>query len=147
MNPSSTWAGSLPLSEMKLVAIYLLLVGIPLAGLAAILHAGRALHAPPAIGGEWRVEGAAADSVASLAISQSGEHVEVSLGAARLRGRLAGDSVVAERRGSAAPCARQLHARIDTAARPMRMIAELRPDAPGCAPSRFAAVHPAGGGR
>ena len=134
---------------MKLIAIYLLLVGIPLAGLAAILHVGRGLHAPPAITGQWRMEGAAAagDSLAPIAISQSGEHVEVVLAGAELRGRLSGDSIVAERRGPAAPCARLLHARIDTAARPMRMIAELRPDAPGCGPARFAAVHAAAGGR
>jgi len=138
---------------MKLVALYLMLVGVPLAGLAAILHAGRALRAPAAIGGAWRVESlvlAAGDTLESIALTQSGEHVEVELGAASLRGRFVGDSLVAARRGSppvapgtecAGAAVAGLRARVDSAATPMRLWGTLQPAAPGCAPVPFAAVH------
>jgi hypothetical protein len=137
---------------MKLVAVYLVLVGVPFAGLAAILHAGNALHAPAAIAGEWRVEGAGDDSLTSLTLSQSGEHVDVAIGARSLRGRFAGDSVVAERRGSSASpsgCSRasaaRLSVRIDTAARPMRLWGAVTAAAPGCGEIPIAATHVDGG--
>lgn len=42
--------------KTKLVAAYLLLVGVPVLGLLGILQAGRAIRAPLSIGGEWTLE-------------------------------------------------------------------------------------------
>jgi hypothetical protein len=145
---------------LKSLAIYVALVGLPLAGLAAILRAGGSLHAPPPIGGQWRIESApmaegTGQATPTLAISQSGEHVEVSLGSLVLRGRFAGDSLAAERRASrpSAPgaCFREggvrLAAHVDTAAHPARMAGVL--EAPGCARVALRAVRmpAAAGGR
>jgi hypothetical protein len=38
------------------VAVYLLLVGVPVLGLLGILEAGRSIAAPLSIGGEWALE-------------------------------------------------------------------------------------------
>ncbi|HET7461361.1 MAG TPA: hypothetical protein VFJ82_08925 [Longimicrobium sp.] len=144
---------------MKNVAVYFLLVGVPAAGLAAILRAGNRLHAPPHLAGEWRVEGMAlaldaGDTVSAFSVVQSGEHVEVVVGPRALRGRFAGDSLTAARGAvrmdAAGPCvagAVRLDVRVDTAARPMRMWGTWRADEPGCAPVRFAATQAAREGR
>ncbi|HET7228977.1 MAG TPA: hypothetical protein VFJ16_03210 [Longimicrobium sp.] len=143
---------------MKFIAVYVLLVGVPVAGIAAILRAGNHLHAPPHLAGEWRVEGTpfalGGDTVHALAVSQSGEHLEVGVGARTVRGRFAGDSLVAAqgavRAGAAGPCVTgpvRLDARLDTASRPMRMWGTWRANAAGCQPVRFAATQPVGGGR
>src|SRR5690242_17688758 len=125
--------GDLHRSLMKSIALYLLLVGIPAAGLAGILRAGNQLRAPAHLSGEWRVEGMplaldADDTVGAIAISQSGEHVEVVVGPRTLRGRFAGDSLGARRpamrMAAAGPCVSgdvRLDVRVDTAARPMRL--------------------------
>lgn len=129
-------------SVLKSLAIYLFLVGVPVVGLAAILRAGVRLHAPPAIAGEWRVEGTEPGSARTLVISQSGQHVEVEIASYSLRGLFSGDTLTAERRISRlispGSCFRatdvRLRARIDTAARPMRLRGVLQANAPGCAP-------------
>jgi len=144
---------------MKYVAVYLLLVGVPAAGLAASLRAGNRLHAPPHLSGEWRVEGMPlaldeGDTAGALSISQSGEHVEVVVGPRTLRGRFAGDSVAASRgamrmdeKGPCVSGAVRLDVRVDTAARPMRLWGTWRADEAGCEPVRFAATQAADGGR
>jgi hypothetical protein len=142
---------------MRSLAVYLALVGIPLLGLAAILRAGARLHAPPSIAGEWRVLGgpfAIDPATRVLTISQSGEHVDVALGTLSLRGRFTGDSLDAERRGmndgSFGPCPPhlRLRARIDTAARPRRLVGVVGGQAAGCPRLGIDAVRaapPAGG--
>lgn len=125
----------------KSLAVYVALVGLPLAGLVAILRGGAGLQAPPPIAGEWRIQGGPlaidADSRV-LTVSQSGEHVDVALGSLSLRGRFTGDSLNAERRGmndgSFGPCPPhvRLRARIDTAARPRRMVGLVGGRAAGC---------------
>jgi hypothetical protein len=144
---------------MKSFPVYLCLVGVPLAGLAMILRAGDGLTAPPPIAGAWRVEGqaalAAAESARTFAISQSGQHVEVAFGGHSMRGRFSGDSLVAEgdasARGAPGPCGPstglRLRARVDTAARPLRLAGVLDADAPGCAPAALIAVRSAAGVR
>lgn len=144
---------------MKYLAVYLLLVGVPVAGIAAILHGGSRLHAPPHLSGEWRVEGMPlaldrGDTVAALSISQSGEHVEVTVGPRTLRGRFAGDSVAASRPAmtmdESGPCVSgnvRLDVRVDTAARPVRLWGTWLADEAGCEPVRFAATQTAEGGR
>jgi hypothetical protein len=71
-----------------LLAAYLVLVGIPVLGLLGILQAGRRVHAPLSIGGDWTVEFAAAEGCANgpaglrqpaLNISQSGTEALITL--------------------------------------------------------------------
>jgi hypothetical protein len=44
------------MSRKKLVAAYVLLVGVPLLGLLGILRAGQRLGAPASVGGTWNLE-------------------------------------------------------------------------------------------
>src|SRR5262245_7761413 len=68
---------------LRSVALYLVLVGIPLAGLFALLDWGRSLVPPPAIGGRWTVaEPTSAacpglPSAAVISIEQSGRFLRV----------------------------------------------------------------------
>lgn len=80
---------------MKSFLTYALMVGLPTAGVLGILHVGRGLRAPHAVGGEWRIDaGPLAGS--ALVVEQSGEHVSVILPLKperRLRGKLRGESL------------------------------------------------------
>ena len=69
---------------LKSVALYSLLVGIPLTGLFALLDWGGSLVPPPAIGGRWAVAGPTSaeacpglSSTAVLSIEQSGRFLRV----------------------------------------------------------------------
>src|SRR5205823_4667820 len=90
---------------LRSLAIYVLLVAVPLVALAAILHAGKRLRAPAAVAGEWRVDvaglpldSAAAAAFRTLSIAQSGPHLSITLAGREMRGSLSGDSVAAARR-------------------------------------------------
>lgn len=88
---------------MKSFFTYLVLVGFPAAGLLGILHVGRGLHAPRAIGGEWRI---AARPLAgsTFVVQQSGEHLSLVLpvdGGILLRGKSRGDTLELKHSGSA----------------------------------------------
>ena len=69
---------------IRSVLLYLVLVGIPVAGVSAVLRAGRDLKPPASFGGSWRVE-AWPDSVCSqhqldtlqLVIEQSGPSLSI----------------------------------------------------------------------
>jgi len=146
---------------MKSLLIYLALVGLPLAGLAGILRAGSRLHAPPAVGGAWRVEAPASPADSLLEVSQSGEHAVVRFGGARMLGEVRGDSLIARAEPAwhtpppvfCGPAfGRELRARIDRAAEPDRIEGTLAvPNHPNCPPAPISAVRlpkPArGGGR
>lgn len=147
---------------VKSIAVYLLLVAVPLAALAAILRAGGRLRAPAHVAGEWRVEAAGLplDSAASaafrtLAIAQSGIHLSVALAGRELRGSLRGDSLAAASRTTSwiTPPAcfhdgLELRARVDTAARPARMSGTLGVPGDACADLPFTAERAApDGGR
>jgi hypothetical protein len=41
---------------MRVVGLYIVLVGVPFAGLMGVLHVGESLSAPRAVGGVWRFE-------------------------------------------------------------------------------------------
>jgi len=138
---------------LKSLAVYLLLVGIPLAALAAILRAGGRLHAPPPVAGEWRVDvpgfpvdGAGGEAPPrALTVSQSGAHLSVAFAGRELRGTLEGDSLAVashEVRFTPPRCFRgdlEVRARVDTAARPERMSGTV--GVPGaCADLPFTAV-------
>lgn len=66
---------------MKLPLLYLLLVGLPLAGLLAVLRLGSGIEAPPAVGGAWRVVAGGRCSVPGrlFRVEQSGRFVHVVL--------------------------------------------------------------------
>jgi hypothetical protein len=118
---------------MKPVLVYAALVGLPLAGLAAVLHAGADLHAPPDVGGRWGLEwptGRLSPRPEDrFFVAQSGTHVTVDLFRRAYRGSLRGDSVVGEsgsaKEGMIDDCFGSPHghfaARIDTSASPIRM--------------------------
>jgi hypothetical protein len=122
---------------MRPLLVYAALVGLPVAGLAVVLHAGRALSAPPSLAGEWqlvppgyvrRAQAAVDPEHLRVTVSQSGTELGVTVMRREFRGRLSGDSLPA--RGGRqvgvfdtcwdAPDA-VLHARFDTAAAPQRM--------------------------
>jgi hypothetical protein len=145
-------------SALKSVAAYLLLVGIPLASLAAILHAGSRLQAPPALGGEWRLTESAGLTVpgappATLRIAQSGTHLSVVLAGREMRGTLRGDSIFATTTSlggsSTGRCSSDgpatLRARVAASQPEVRMVGEVA--AAGCVPLAFSAVRPARRGR
>lgn len=89
---------------MKGVLIYLVLVGIPVAGVIGVLQAGRDIIPPPYLGGTWSLliqpdyacaPSAAGDSL-TMVVSQSGPHLAVNFpGSAlpQLKGRTNGDSL------------------------------------------------------
>jgi hypothetical protein len=68
---------------LKSIALYLVLVGIPLTGLFALLDWGGSLVPPPAIGGRWTIAGPTSEacpglpSAAVLSIEQSGRFLRV----------------------------------------------------------------------
>jgi len=113
---------------MKSFLLYPALVGIPLAGLLGILHAGSRLEAPASIGGSWRLD--APSPPGEIVISQSGVHLAVEMDGVRMRGEIRGDSLVAlappaGNTPRAIPCGtglgRELRARVDREADPHRL--------------------------
>jgi hypothetical protein len=83
---------------IKSVALYVILVGLPLAGLIAILDQGQTLVPPPSVGGSWVLASdqtlicAGEHPVEVLAIEQSGRFVRVRLGDMPFgQGRIDGD--------------------------------------------------------
>lgn len=64
---------------LRTAALYAVLVGAPTVGVAATLHVGRTLTAPPAVGGVWLVDPAAggcARAAGTLRIEQSGARID-----------------------------------------------------------------------
>ncbi len=79
------------------------MVGAPIAGVLGVLHAGRDLRAPHAIGGEWRI-GAGPLAGSTFVVQQSGEHLSLVLpvkGGIHLRGKSRGDTLELRNRGMA----------------------------------------------
>ena len=140
---------------MKPLLLYLALVGVPVAGLLGILHAGSALQAPPAIGGEWVMDTGAPGPAPGerLDLTQSGVYVSVLLAGSRLHGRLRGDTLVAERSAETdgrGGCDPRGAAVLRATVREGRMQGVLEPaGGPECAPLAFTAVRrpPAARGR
>jgi hypothetical protein len=86
------------------------MVFLPVAGVLGVLHAGRGLRAPHAIGGEWRI-GAGPLAGSTFIVQQSGEHLSLVLpvkGGIQLRGKSRGDTLELTRGGTmttaAEPC-------------------------------------------
>jgi len=79
------------------------MVCFPIAGVLGVLHAGRGLRAPQAIGGEWRI-GAGPLAGSTFVVQQSGEHLSLVLpvkGGIQLRGKSRGDTLELSHSGSA----------------------------------------------
>lgn len=137
---------------MKWIGAYALLVIVPLAALAAILHAGNGLAAPHQVAGEWRITVPGYPSAARpagslrLTLDQSGTHLSVGFDGRDLRGALVGDSLTAERREVYTPVATcyrgglVLRARVDTVARPLRMAGTIGTGRASCPELPFTAV-------
>lgn len=133
---------------LKSFFTYLVLVGFPAAGLLGILHVGRGLHAPRAIGGEWRIaSGPLAGS--TFDVQQSGEYLSLVLpvdGGIELRGKSRGDTLELSHAGAAITSAKAcspvqattLRAVLDLSAG-MRMKGAA--SVGGCPPVPFEAVH------
>lgn len=76
----------------RLVAGYIVMVGVPICGVLAVLAVGRHAVAPPAVGGEWRLQVRGADTlvvacgserdapVTILSIRQSGRYLDARFG-------------------------------------------------------------------
>ncbi len=111
---------------MKSLLLYLAIVGVPLAGLFGILHAGSRLDAPHSVGGSWRLD--APSPPGTLDISQSGVHLVVEMDGLRMPGEIRGDSLVAVAppTGKTSPACgpdlgRELRAALDRTAEPHRL--------------------------
>jgi hypothetical protein len=152
-------------SAMRSLLLYLLLVGIPAAGVAGILRAGAGLEAPASVGGQWTLDVApsAADprcepAPGTLTISQSGVHLDAALrpgGEARLRGEMRGDTIIlasmvpsddsSNEGGDCDPAAGvRLEAVADGADRPAALRGTLRfVGCAACAPLAFTATRQA----
>lgn len=102
------------MNNRKAFLLYLAMVGLPLLAVVGVLRLGASATAPPSISGEWHLDGElrANDETPcaftlsgfrhpSLAISQSGKFLEISLPNANrdlLRGSLTGNEFRAEAR-------------------------------------------------
>ena len=126
------------------------MVCLPVAGVLGVLHAGRGLRAPHAIGGEWRIAaGPLAGS--TFVVQQSGEHLSLVLpveGGIQLRGKSRGDTLELRHRGltvtPAEPCSSAggttLRAVLDFTAAPGRMQGAATVGGEHCPPIPFDAA-------
>ena len=146
------------------VIAYVLLVGLPLAGLAGVLRAGRSLTAPMSVDGVWKVQADASPvnaegcshaltslSNSSLVISQSGKSVMLSFegspkasGSGTLEGQSLRGSVIASD-SSASACGSDqqitLAAAIDPKADPKSLTGVLSVSGcPSCAEIKISAT-------
>jgi hypothetical protein len=158
------------------VVAYILLVGLPLLGLAGILRSGRGLIAPISVDGVWKIEADAgrlatlscdqsqsfSSSPVSVVISQSGKSLVLTFNDASktvssgvLEGKNLKASVVLERDPSSKSGCRDdqavtLTATVDPNSEPRSMSGLLSVNAcPSCVPVKFHAVRQpraAGGG-
>jgi len=140
-------------TNRRFVVAYILLVGLPLAGLAGVLKTGRHLTAPISIDGKWKVEAAAShptnpcdQAIASLLsynliVSQSGRSLELTLGAgSKSSGQLDGTKLSASFATAACPDDQPvtLMASIDGKSDPKTLTATLT--CASCSPLEFHAV-------
>jgi hypothetical protein len=148
-------------SKKRLVISYVLLVGIPLLGVAGVLGAGRRLTAPISIAGSWDLQidpstNQAQSCVARLGftrptildISQSGRYLTLTLNnqtKVGLQGTLQGKTVAANLtsplEASCGPAGLSLRAEVDPKDGPRIMSGILSFDGcPSCGSAKFQAV-------
>ncbi|HLZ41760.1 MAG TPA: hypothetical protein VKQ11_12405 [Candidatus Sulfotelmatobacter sp.] len=151
-------------TNRNFVIAYVVLVGLPLAGLAGVLRAGRSLAAPISVDGTWKVEAdtsrvgpapcsqaITALSNSSLLISQSGKSLILtfsdgprSVSAGVLNGRTMSAPLMLEPSsgsGCMAAQAMTLVAAVDEQAEPRTLSGSFSlNDCPSCGPITFRAV-------
>ncbi|HEV2468687.1 MAG TPA: hypothetical protein VGS78_05800 [Candidatus Sulfotelmatobacter sp.] len=156
-------------TNRNFVVAYIVLVGLPLLGLAGILRSGRHLTAPISVDGTWRIEvngNAAAGPACAAAstflsspfvIGQSGRNLIVTFGKNKatatgtLDNKSLNTSIPAGDEVSAAQCGpAMLTAAVNPAAEPRSMSGQLSfPGCQTCAPVEFRAIRqprsPSGG--
>jgi hypothetical protein len=95
--------------SLRSLLLYLVLVGLPLAGVSGVLYAGKRLEAPASVRGRWQLEAAATTSGSNtcgalleagqvLNIAQSGQALQLAWGDAAgttLAGQLDGLKITA----------------------------------------------------
>jgi len=146
-------------TNKRFVVAYILLVGLPLAGLAGVLKSGRHLSAPISIDGTWKVEANASASsdaclkaassllASNLVISQSGKTLSLNFNSGAktpFSGALEGRDINASL-GAASECANDqavtLAASVDPKSDPKSLSGTLSVDnCPSCSPVAFHAV-------
>lgn len=151
-------------TNRNFVIAYIVLVGLPLAGLAGVLRSGRSLAAPISIDGTWKVEADTSQvnsspcsqaltslSNSSLVISQSGKNLVLTFSngpkassAGLLDGKKMSAPLMLEPLSGSGCLASQpltLVAAVDPQAEPRSMSGSLSMnDCPSCAPIAFHAV-------
>jgi hypothetical protein len=152
-------------TNLNFAVAYVVLVALPLLGLAGVLRSGRTLAAPVSVGGLWRIQANADKGVilpcgksleaadASFTISQSGRNFTlnfanslVSSGSGSVEGTTIKASMLpAARWGTEAGCDEgrllSLTATVDSIVNPQFLEAVLSADdCPACAPAHFHAV-------
>jgi hypothetical protein len=159
-------------TSRNFVVAYILLVGLPLLGLAGVLRSGRSLTAPISVDGVWKIETDAgrttalscdkpASAFSSVVISQSGKSLVLTFNNASktvssgvLEGKSLRASGVPVRDLSSNGCGDNqpltVTATVDPITEPRSMTGVLSVDAcPSCVPVKFHAVRQpraAGGG-
>jgi hypothetical protein len=151
-------------TNRNFVIAYIVLVGLPLAGLAGVLRAGRSLKAPASVDGTWKLQRDASQSNpgpctqvvasifnSSLVISQSGNSVILTFpgtpkasGSGAIEGQIL-RGVLVPSDSSASDCAGDarvtLTATIDPKADPRMLTGVLSLDnCASCADTKFSAV-------
>jgi hypothetical protein len=162
--------GPMSSTNGRFIVAYILLVGLPLAGLAGVLRAGRHLKAPIAIDGTWKIETTAKVAAtqpcdqaiaslltSSLVVSQSGQTLELTLnGVSRttVAGELDGSNLkasIGSRTGCPADQPVTLVASVDPKTEPKSLTGSFSvANCASCSPLEFRAARqpraPSGGG-
>ncbi|UJR79581.1 Hypothetical protein I5071_16170 [Sandaracinus amylolyticus] len=90
---------------------YLVLVGLPFAGLFVVMRAGASLEAPPIVAGAWTLRGDEARACLGLGaedaitVQQSGRFLQLRAGTTVSDAQLAGSQIRASWLPSSGPCA------------------------------------------
>ena len=155
-------------TSRNFVVAYVLLVGLPLLGLAGVLRTGRTLHAPISVDGIWKVESGSSHLAAqpcdqvlssflntSAVISQSGKNLVITFNNASktvafgvLEGKSLKSSILSARDSSRAPgCGDQtltLTATVDPTTEPKSLSGQLAVNnCQSCTPLEFHAARQA----
>jgi hypothetical protein len=168
---TSRGRNAIPHPNRNFVIAYILLVGLPLLGLAGVLRSGRSLKAPFSVDGAWNVDAGAGHATAApceaflssvfnsqVSISQSGTSLVIGLAGKTTTGTLSWRTIQAQFSGADNPTATDcsdrglvLSAALDPLAEPRTLSGRLSFEGcASCAPVEFHAVRqprPAGATR
>ena len=152
-------------TNRNFVIAYILLVGLPLVGLAGVLRSGRSLNAPFSVDGAWKIDAGAGHPSAApcgdflssvsnspVSISQSGTSLVISLGGGKTTtGTLTGKTIKAQFAGANSPNAADckdrslaLTATLDPLTEPRTMSGQISVEGcASCAPVDFRGIRQA----